>query len=377
MTVEQLQSWKLLRRFRQLLAARTGRFPQTRTELDQRRTLLRDDYFSLHLFQLLNPVLKTMRGLCRATRLPKMRQVCSEPVSWGSFSAAQHAFDPALLEQIVRDLASQAQPVSGDERLRQVLQTLTAVDGTVLRAVHRMAWAPAAGHGCAVRVHLHFEIFTQMPRDWTITPANRCERKVWAQSFQPGCFYVNDRLYSDDFQLLGRVRQAGADFVMRLKDNVILTLIGEPRELTEADRQAGVVSDGLTRLGCKEGGPVFRVVRLEVQGQLFLLVTTRQDLSAELIGLIYRHRWHIEVFFKWIKSLWKSAHWIAESEQGVAIQIYTLFIAALLLAQWQGRPPSKRQIEALQLFALGFTDEAGLELLLDLEAKSQKATKKR
>jgi len=372
---EQLQSWKLLKRFKEFLVARASRFPKARTELDGRRTLFRDDYFCLQLFSLFNPILKTMRGLCRATALPKMREVCAETVSLGSFSAAQHLFDPAILEDIVRDLASQARPSFGDPRLREALQTLTAVDGTVLRAVHRMAWAPAAGHGCAVRVHLHFEVFTQRPKDWTITPANLCERKVWSKKVKAGQFYINDRLYSNEHKLLARVRDQGADFVMRLNNNIILHPVGEPRELTEADRQAGVVWDRSMRLGCKEGGPVFRVVRVEADGKEFLLVTTREDLPAELIGLIYRYRWQIEVFFKWIKSLWASAHWIAESPQGVAIQIYTLFIGALLLSQWTGRPPSKRQLEALQLFNMGFTDEAGLDLLLDLEAKSKKASK--
>lgn len=376
MTEDQLQNWKLLKRFKGFLADRADRFPKAPTELDGRRTLFRDDYFCLHLFGLLNPVLKTMRGLCRATHLPKMRQVCPETVSLGSFSAAQHQFDPAILEDIVRDLASRARPSFGDPRLREISKTLSAVDGSVLRALHRMTWAPAAGHGCAVRVHLHFEVFTQTPEDWTITPASHCERKVWAARVRPGRFYICDRLYSNQHQLLARVRAAGADFVMRLKGNIILDPVGEARELSEADRQAGVVWDRSMSLGCKEGGPVFRVVRIEAEGKEFLLVTTREDLPAELIGLIYRYRWQIEVFFKWIKSLWKSAHWIAESPRGVAIQIYTLFIGALLLAQWTGRPPGKRQLEALQLFAMGFTDEAGLELLLELEEKSKKAAKK-
>jgi hypothetical protein len=344
--------------------------------MDERRTLLSEDYFSLHLFNLFNPVLKTMRGLCRASHLPKMRQVCSEPVSLGSFSEAQHLFDPAILESIVRDLASQAQPTFGDARLREALRTLTAVDGTVLRAVNRMAWAPAAGHGCAVRIHLEFEVFTQMPQDWTITPANLCERKVWAKKVKAGQFYINDRHYSNEHHFLVRIQESGADFTMRLNNNVILTPAGECMPLTESDRKAGVVWDRLMRLGGKENGPTFRVVQIVFEDTVFHLVTTRQDLSAELIGLIYRYRWQIEVFFKWIKSLWAGAHWIAESPRGVAIQIYTLFIGALLLFIWMGRPPSKRQLEALQLFCSGFTDEAGLELLLALEEKSKKSRKK-
>jgi hypothetical protein len=362
-----------LKKFRQLLARRAERFPKTATEMDDRRTLLSDDYFALHLFSLFNPVVKTMRGLCRATDLPKMREVCAQRVSLGSFSAGQHLFDPAILEDIVRDLAAQAQPSFGDARLREASKSLTAVDGTVLRAVHRMAWAPAGGHGCSVRVHLHFDVFTQMPEDWSITPGNVCERKVWAKKIKAGQFYINDRLYSNEHQLLTRVREAGADFVMRLNSNVILSPVETARELTAADRKAGVLWDQRMRLGVKEGGPVFRIIKISFADKELLLVTTREDLPAELIGLIYRYRWQIEVFFKWIKSLWASAHWIAESPRGVAIQIYTLFIGALFLFLWGGCPPTKRQLEALQFFYSGFTDEAGLELLLNLEENSKKA----
>ena len=124
-----------MKRFRQFLARRAERFPKAGTEMDQRRTLLSDDYFALHLFGLFNPVVKTMRGLCRATDLPKMRRVCAQRVSLGSFSAGQHLFDPAILEDIVRDLAAQAQPSFGDARLREAIKSLTAVDGTVLRAI--------------------------------------------------------------------------------------------------------------------------------------------------------------------------------------------------------------------------------------------------
>lgn len=355
------------------MASKSGAFPKSITEADERRKLLSEDYFSLHLFHLLNPVLKSMRGLSRATHLPKMRQVCSSAVATGSFSEAQHFFNPAVLEAIVRDLAGSVQPSFGDARLREALRTLSAVDGSVLRAVNRMAWAPAAGYGCAVRIHLQFEVFSQVPEDWEITPANLCERKIWARRIKPGQFYVNDRHYSNDFKLLEDVRQAGADFVMRLNGNIVFTPVEEPRLLTDKDRQAGVVWDQMVRLGQpRMNGPVFRVVRILADNKEFFLVTTRHDLSAELIGLIYRYRWQIEVFFKWIKSLWAGAHWIAESPQGVAIQVYTLFIGALLLSIWAGRAPSKRQLEALQLFNCGFTDEAGLAQLLELEEKSRK-----
>jgi len=101
--------------------------------------------------------------------------------------------------------------------------------------------------------------------------------------------------------------------------------------LSAQDRKAGVVWDRRMRLGVHGTGPLLRVVRVEAQGKIFQLATSRQDLEAELIGLIYRQRWQIEVFFKWIKTLLNGGHWFAESQTGAEIQIYCVLICALLL----------------------------------------------
>ena len=87
---------------------------------------------------------------------------------------------------------------------------------------------------------------------------------------------------------------------------------------------------------------------VETNGDVFHLVTTREDLSAELIGLIYRQRWQIELFFKWIKTILNCRHWLAESPAAVRIQIYCVLIASLLLMLWTGQRPNKRMVKSLQ-----------------------------
>jgi hypothetical protein len=363
---EQLHNWKLLDVFRRqvlpLLAAR----PLSATEQDERRTLFAEDYFCAYLFAMLNPVVTSMRALCHVSHCRKMRQVCSAPLSPASFSAAQHAFAPEVLDQVVRQLAQQAlgqsQGQGGDPRVRQVLKTLTAVDGTLLRAVPRMAWAPAAGPTQAVRLHLHFSVFDQLPEAWTITPGNVCERKVFQAAVQPGAMVVADRYFSNHHALLEELRSRGVHFVFRLKDNTGLETLSE-RALTPADRQAGVVWDRQMRLG-NRGHGLFRVVRVEANGDVFHLITTREDLSAELIGLIYRQRWQIELFFKWIKTILNCRHWLAESPAGASIQIYCVLIAALLLMLWTGQRPNKRAVESLRWYWSGWiTEEELVEFL--------------
>jgi hypothetical protein len=372
---DQLQSWNLLEGFRRRVVPLLAGGPATGTEADPRRTLFAEDYFCLFLFTILNPVLTSMRALCHVSRCKKMRRVSTTAVSPAAFSAGQHVFDPQILEAVVRQLAQEAQGLGqgGDPRVRQALTALTAVDGTVLRAVPRMAWAPAGGPGTAIRLHLHFSVFDQIPEAWPITAGNVCERKVFAQTVAPGAMIVADRHYGHDHALLARLQAQGVHFVLRLYNNLVFTPVGPERPLTAADRQAGVVWDRRVRLGGQDDGPVLRVVRVEAHGDVFLLVTTREDLSAELISLIYRQRWQIELFFKWIKMILNCRHWLAESPAGVEIQIYCVLIASLLLMLWTGQRPTKRMVESLRYYWMGLADEEDLLALLTRAGGAKKS----
>lgn len=313
-----------------------------------------------------------MRGICAATKFEKMREFCPEPVSPTCFSEAQHIYGPEILEEIVRELSQEAKGTVqfGDPKLRSLVEALTIVDGTVLRAVNRMTWAPAAGSGSAVRLHLHFSAFEQVPTDWSITPGNVCERNEWKKKVHlcdlgdSGGMFVADRLFSEDHLLLKQLKKKRVHFVLRLLGNVTRTPLGEARPLSVEDIQAGVVSDRMEELGCLGGGPVLRIVEIHAEGKVFLLATTRDDLPAHLIGLIYRYRWQIELFFKWFKTMLPCKHWIAESPDGVATQVYCVLIASLLLLLWTGQRPTKRQMEALRLYWIGFISEQELEQVL-------------
>jgi hypothetical protein len=324
---------------------------------------------------MLNPVITSLRALCHVSHCRKMRQVAAAPFSPAAFSEGQHRFDPAILEKVVRDLAreNQGRGQGGDARVRHALAALTAVDGTVLRAVPRMAWAPAGGPGKAIKLHLFFNVFDQIPEAWPITPGNVSEPKVFAQTVQPGALIVADRNYGHDFALLAQLQARGIHFVLRLFNNLVLTPVGPDRPLSEADRRAGVVWDRRVRFGVHGDGPVLRVVRVEANGDIFQLVTTREDLAAELIGLIYRQRWQIELFFKWIKTILNCRHWLAESPAGVQIQIYCVLIASLLLMLWTGQRPNKRMVESLQWYWTGMANEEDLVTLLQRAGGQKKS----
>ena len=86
-----------------------------------------------------------------------------------------------------------------------------------------------------------------------------------------------------------------------------------------------------------------------------------ETLSAELVARVYRRRWPIECFFRWVKCVLGCRHWLAESPAGVSHQLYLALIAAVLLQQALGRRPNARMFELLQLYQMGV---ATLEELL-------------
>jgi hypothetical protein len=367
---EDLHNWKLVEQFQKILRPRLEAGGHHHEE-DARRKLSAEGYFSLFLFRMFNPILTGMRGLCAATQFEKARTLCAFPVKPSSFSEGQHLFPGAVLEKIVRDLAKECRGklVFGDAAARRAVEGLTVVDGTVFRAVARMSWAPAAGFGSAIRLHLHFAVFDQVPSDWSITPGNVSEPKEWKKKIKPGEFYVVDRWYARDLLYLKQLQKRGVHFVARYCDNLVRTPCGEARPLSAEDRAAGVVSDRIEELGSQGGGPSLRVVEIRAEGKTFLLLTTRLDLPAHLIGLIYRYRWQIELYFKWLKTMLPCRHWLAESPEGVAIQIYCVLIASLLLMLWNGRRPTKRQMEALWFYWSGFATEEELKRVLEAEKR--------
>ena len=87
-----------------------------------------------------------------------------------------------------------------------------------------------------------------------------------------------------------------------------------------------------------------------------VLVTDRTDLPAELIALLYSARWKIEIFFRWLKCTLGCKHLLAESEGGVALQLYSALIACLLISLWTGKKPTKRTYEAICFYLQGLAD---------------------
>jgi hypothetical protein len=366
---KKLRSWKLLDDFRARLAKiRVEMPPQPeRRPGGPERLLLEEDYFSLMLFGMLNPVLDSMRGLCAASHLERVQtEVCSRQVSLGSFSEAQGLFDPELLKGVFLDLAAENQTSWGDPRLAHLADKLKLVDGTLLPALPRMHWALWLNdQNRAAKLHLKFSVLRQAACDALITAGNSCERKALRQFVKEGEIIVADRYYGLEYGFFGELKRIGASHVIRIRNNPRMEVV-EELALSEEDRAAGVTWQGKVKLGDQWQGEPIRVVRVEVDGKALLLATDL-EIEAELIALIYRYRWQIELFFKWLKSILGCRHLLAESPAGVAIQIYSALIAALMLQAFTGKRPGKRAMELIRMYLMGYAELDEVIALLGVE----------
>jgi hypothetical protein len=384
LNVEELQSWKLLGEFRSLLAdAPPSAASQPSTKGGPARLLQEDDYLCAFLFAQFNPVISSMRGLCACSKFQKVQdEVCRRSMSLGSFSEAQSVFGFERLEGIFQKLASEniRQSRPGSEVPTHLLKALRLVDSSVFRAVPRMAWAHwRQQHKAqsAVRLHLSFALLDEKTANASITSAKVCERKALELMIKPGEFYVGDRYYGRDYQFLNRLSEAGCSYLIRLREDSVMEVV-EELPLVPADVKAGVVSDRIVRLGSrtKRHPGLVRIIRIEKPelDEPLILVTNQlspTDLGAALLAGIYKQRWEIELFFRWLKCVFgrrKQWHWFAESENGVGIQLYSAMIAALLLSRRLGKLPGKRLYEALQFHQAGWVSEAELAAILPRNA---------
>jgi Transposase DDE domain len=334
------------------------------------RKLFYDQYACLLLLSFFNPIVSSLRSIQQASTLDKVQRLfgCNR-VSRGSLSEASQVFDPELLHGIIGDLATNTLPlIHGKEA--EALRGLTAVDGSLLPALPKMAWALwVDSQNRAAKIHVHFDVFKGVPIEATLTTGNASEKEQLRATLQTLRLYVIDRGYAE-YQLFQDIIDVGSDFIGRIRDNAVWT-VAQQRPLSPQAIAAGVLSDREVQLGCPKSGAVLkqtlRVIEVQTgkkdakgRPEILLLATNRLDLDAELVALGYRFRWAVELFFRWFKCILGCRHLLANSPNGVTIQVYLAIIASLLISLWVGRKPTLRTLEMLQFYFTGWATEAEL-----------------
>ena len=357
------------------------------------RLLHMDQYMMLILLYMPSrsgPQTGSIRSVCRCVRFSSAASCGTCRRHWGCLArrwGVCQVFDADPVRRIVGELVDQLKPIPHDARLDDLKAILTVVDGTILPALPRIVWAlwKDEEHR-GVKAHVQFEMLKGVPVSAVITEGNGNEKQVLAENLQSGRLYVIDRGYAM-YTLFQKIIDVGSSFVGRLRDNAVFEVVRE-NELTAADRASGVVRDVVVWLGCdgkqEELNQPVRIVEVKCephrkrahtgrggpeQAETILLVTDRPDLPAEIVALIYQHRWAVEIFFRFFKHVLGCRHLLSHKQNGIELQTYAAIIACLLIALWTARKPTLRTYEMICYYLMGWAEED--ELLAHI-AKLQK-----
>lgn len=355
------------------------------------RVLFGDDLVVAYLVAFFNPACRSLRTIEDLSQTPAARAHLSVArVCRSTASDAAAVFDPRLLDPLVERLRARLPDLERrDGTLARLLRDVRLVDGSFFNAAADVAFAITARNGRSgrkgparpkVRLDLHLAGDTLTPARVAVSGKGRpeSEPRSAARMVERGAVYVCDRGFVS-FGLLDAAIDGGADLVVRATDRLNFAPRGEETPLDEQDRAAGVISD---RVGRLTGSPHCKAPRQEVREVLVAdpdrpdrpddapppaairLITTILDLPARVIAALYRWRWQIELFFRWLKVHANFRHLTAHSRHGMTLGFYVAVIAVLLMYQYAGRPVNKYAYNLLSLVAAGMaTPDQALAIL--------------
>ena len=194
-------------------------------------------------------------------------------------------------------------------------------------------WATFRKHKGGIKVHTLFDVETQIPAYFLVTEASVHDvRAMDSIPYVTGAYYVFDRAYND-YKRLYHINKIGAFFVVRAKDNTRYKTTQWRRRMPKNVRtDARIQLTGY--LSFKRYPEELRMVRYwdEEQGREFVFLTNATNLSALEIAELYRHRWQVELFFKWLKQHLKIKKFLGTTPNAVKIQVYAAMTAYCLVA---------------------------------------------
>lgn len=384
--IDQLNGFKQLKRVASLLSA----FHEAGCDRDKaaNRELHFDDYVLLVLLYLFNPLIDSMRCLQKVSELPELqKRLGIKRFSLGSFSESCRVFEPALLQEVVEQLAKGLLPIERQALFKGLPGKLTLVDSTVIQTLCTVAEAmflplEDGRHSHAWRLHLQFDVDHHVPGAWEVTePKNTGksdEKSVLRRKLSAGHTYVMDRWYAQ-FTLWNDIKAAGSSYVCRVRDNSVYDVI-ESRPLSQTALQAGVLSDQIVHMGLSKrpnqrADHPTRLICVacsphQKRGQVrsgarhgptsdgtLRIATDLVHVPAEVIAFLYEYRWTIEVFFRFFKQILGCRHLLSTRIEGIQIQVYAAVICCLLLNTLTGKKPTKWMVTLMALYLQGLAND--------------------
>ena len=286
-------------------------------------------------------------------------------VSRSSLARANQDRDYHIFEEYAYYLVNQAREKKA-ENIFNLGGNVYAFDSTTIDlCLSVFWWAKFRRNKGGIKIHTLYDVETQIPTFFHITEASMHDSKAMKEiPYEPDSYYIFDRAYNN-FKMLYKIHQIGAYFVIRAKRNLKYKSLKWKRRLPK-----NVLSDQtieLTGFYPKQyyAGSL-RLVRYwdEEQQREFIFLTNAIHISALQVAELYKNRWQVELFFKWLKQHLKIKKFWGTTENAVRIQIYAAICNYCLVAIVQHDMKLARSTyEVLQIISISLTDKTNLREL--------------
>ena len=237
-------------------------------------------------------------------------------------------------------------------------------------------WAEFRKAKGGIKMHTLYDVKTQIPSFIYITPASVNDVKAMDQiPYERGSYYIFDRGYND-FERLYRIHKLEAYFVLRARDNLNF----DRRYSKKVEKQFGVKYDQIgvfaaPRSRSRYPEKIRRIKYYDSETEVeFVFLTNNFELTATEIAVLYKNRWQVELFFKWIKQHLKVKTFWGHTPNAVKTQLYCAIIAYCLVAIVGKELRIDRPIyEILQILGISLLDKTPVkELLTNIDYKNVK-----
>ena len=339
-----------------------------------------------------NPTVRSLRLIEQLSQMPWVQtQLAADKVCRSTLSDAFDRFRPEQLLPLIRALMEQVPHLRRiDKDLERLCSQVIAADGSMFDLAADVAWALHSGKRngrdhAQCRLNLQIDIDTFTPTDVSVSGADQgSEAQAFIDRLAGGVIYLIDRNFVH-FGFLNAVLDKGSDFVLRLKQDTRFQATAS-RPLGARDLSEGVESDRVGTLpgsrGGRTGPPPTRLVREVVcrdplTGQRVRLLTSLLDVPAYVIGLLYRYRWQIELFLRWLKVWAGMEHLISHGKKGITLQFYVAVIACLLMHISTGRRVNKYMLFLMGQVACGLATFDQIVPLLDKIEREKEQERRR
>lgn len=308
--------------------------------------------------------------ICLKANTGKMYHVgIGEVVSVSTLTRANEKRPCLIYEQLAMQLIKEAKALYVDDDLLDIPLKggVFAIDSTIINlCLTAFFWASFRNGKGGIKLHTQLDLKTSIPEFILFSNADLHDVNILDYlHFEPGSFYIMDKAYVD-FEQFYNMNQKGAFFVTRFRTDInCRRLYSQPKE-----RSSGVIYDQIILLNNYRAnrdypGKLRRIkFRSEDYPDDLIFLTNNLDLKAAQIASLYKHRWKIELFFKWIKQHLKIKSFWGHSENAVKTQVWIAVSVYVLVAIAKKKYKLSQSLyEILQILSISILEKTPINQL--------------